>query len=36
MLKSPNTSTDFRLLLPETIWLEPEDFDRAKNIRLYR
>ena len=32
MLESPNTSTDFRLLLPETIWLESEDFDRAKNI----
>lgn len=32
MLKSSNTSTDFRLLLPESIWLEQEDFDRAKNI----
>ena len=32
MLESPNTSTDFRLLLPESIWLESEDFDRAKNI----
>lgn len=32
MLESPNTSTDFRLLIPESIWLEPEDFDRAKNI----
>ena len=32
MLKYPNTLTDFRLLLPESIWLEPEDFDRAKNI----
>ena len=32
MLEFPNTPTDFRLLLPESIWLEPEDFDRAKNI----
>lgn len=32
MLESPNTSTSFRLLLPESIWLEPEDFDRAKDI----
>lgn len=32
MLKPPNTPTDFRLLLPESIWLEPEDFNRAKNI----
>ncbi|HEY9768670.1 MAG TPA: DUF1822 family protein [Coleofasciculaceae cyanobacterium] len=32
MLKSLNTPTDFRLLLPESIWLEPEDFDRAKKI----
>ncbi|MEH2359577.1 DUF1822 family protein [Nostoc sp.] len=32
MLKSPKNSTDFRLLLPEVIWLEPEYFDQAKNI----
>ena len=32
MLKHPNTPTNFRLLSPESIWLEPEDFDRAKNI----
>ena len=32
MFKSPNASTDFRLLLPESIWLETEDFDRAKSI----
>ena len=32
MFKSPNASTDFRLLLPESIWLETEDFDRANNI----
>ncbi|MEA5626522.1 DUF1822 family protein [Nostoc sp. UHCC 0251] len=32
MLTSPNNSTDFRLLLPEVIWLEPEYFDQAKNI----
>ena len=32
MLKYPNTLTDFRLLISESIWLEPEDFERAKNI----
>ena len=32
MLKYSDTPTDFRLLLPESIWLEPEDFERAKNI----
>ena len=32
MLKSPNNLTDFRLLFPEVIWLEPEYFDQAKNI----
>ena len=32
MLKYSNIPTDFRLLSPESIWLEPEDFDRAKNI----
>ncbi|WP_319423420.1 DUF1822 family protein [Pleurocapsa sp. FMAR1] len=32
MHKYPNTPTDFRLLLPESIWLESEDLDRAKNI----
>ncbi|MBD2214376.1 DUF1822 family protein [Nostoc linckia FACHB-104] len=32
MLTSVNNSTDFRLLLPEVICLEPEYFDQAKNI----
>ena len=32
MLTSQNDLTDYRLLLPESIWLEPEDFNRAKNI----
>ena len=32
MLTYPNTLTDFRLLSTESIWLELEDFDRAKNI----
>ena len=32
MLKYSNNPPDFRLLSPESIWLDPEDFDRAKNI----
>lgn len=32
MVSSPFNSTDFRLLLPEIIWLEPEHFDRAIEI----
>ena len=32
MLASQNDLTDYRLLSPESIWLEPEDFNRAKNI----
>ncbi|ARV61008.1 hypothetical protein BZZ01_22425 [Nostocales cyanobacterium HT-58-2] len=32
MLDSPVHSTDIRLLLSEVIWLEPEDFDQARNI----
>ena len=32
MLNFPDAQTDFRLLLPESIWLETEDLDRAKNI----
>ena len=32
MISSPLNSTDFRLLLPETIWLDPEHFDQARAI----
>ncbi|WP_017318552.1 DUF1822 family protein [Mastigocladopsis repens] len=32
MLNSSVNSTDIRLLLSEAIWLEPEDFDQARNI----
>jgi hypothetical protein len=32
MVSSPVNPTDFRLLLPEIIWLEPEHFDRAIEI----
>ena len=32
MNNSPANSTDFRLLLPEIIWLEPEHFEQAKEI----
>lgn len=32
MNNSPANSTDFRFLLPEIIWLEPEHFDQAKEI----
>jgi hypothetical protein len=32
MVSSPVSPTDFRLLLPEIIWLEPEHFDRAIEI----
>ncbi|MBW4635176.1 MAG: DUF1822 family protein [Iphinoe sp. HA4291-MV1] len=31
MANSPVHSTDIRLLLSEVIWLEPEDFDQARN-----
>jgi hypothetical protein len=32
MNNSPANSTDFRFLLPEIIWLEPEHFEQAKEI----
>lgn len=32
MINFPVNSTDFRLLQPETIWLESEQFDRAREI----
>lgn len=34
MFAYPDTLTDFRLLSTESIWLEPEDFDRAINTIL--
>ena len=30
MINSLNTTTSFRQIIPEILWLEPEDFDRAK------
>ncbi|MDY6941066.1 MAG: DUF1822 family protein [Cyanobacteriota bacterium] len=30
MINSLNTTTSFRQIVPEILWLEPEDFDRAK------
>ena len=36
MVISEEYSTDFRLLLPEVIWLEPEHFQQATKISSQR
>jgi Protein of unknown function (DUF1822) len=36
MISSPSNSTDFRLLLPETIWLDPEHFEQARAISQWQ
>jgi hypothetical protein len=32
MIYRPVSTTDFRLLLPETLWLEPEHFEQARQM----
>lgn len=36
MISSLSNSTHFRLLLPETIWLDPEHFNQARSISQQR